>query len=157
MEAKEIHFKGGIDVHFLSELPDLNLFKCIVRPDARTPVPHYHDQFEDTVKGLIGITTIVLDGKVIQISPGGSVVIPRGAVHQIANKTKQTIEFLCEIRPGIFGYEYFRDIATVINTKGPPDIERFKAIMRTHGLVPVISFKQSLIFGLLRIIRMFKK
>ena len=84
-------------------------------------------------------------------------VIQRGAVHQIANKTHDTIEFLCEIRPGIFGYEYFRDIATIINVKGPPDIERFKSIMRSYGLVPVISFKQSIIFGLIRIIRMFKK
>ncbi|MEP6677387.1 MAG: cupin domain-containing protein [Ferruginibacter sp.] len=157
MESKEIHFKGGIDVYFLSESPDLNTFKCIVRPEARTPVPHYHEKFDETVMGLVGTTTILLDDKVIQIRPGDSVIIPRGAVHQIANKTKQTIEFLCEIRPGIFGYEYFRDIATVVNIKGPPDIERFKTIMRTHGLVPVISFKQSIIFNLLRIIRMFKK
>jgi len=157
MEPKEICFKGGIDVHFLSESPDLNTFKCIVRPEARTPVPHYHEKFDETVKALVGTTTILLDGKVIDLAPGDSVLIQRGAVHQIASKTKQTIEFLCEIRPGMFGYEYFRDIAAVVNVKGPPDIERFKSIMRSHGLVPVISFKQSIIFGLIRIIRMFKK
>ncbi|MEO7306345.1 MAG: cupin domain-containing protein [Ferruginibacter sp.] len=157
MEPKEIHFKGGIDVYILSETSDLNTFKCIVSPEARTPVPHYHEQFDETVNGLVGTTTILLDGKVIQINPGDSVLIPRGTVHQIANKTKQAIEFLCEIRPGVFGYEYFRDIASIVNVSGPPDIERFKATMRTHGLVPVISFKQSIIFGLLRVIRMFKK
>jgi quercetin dioxygenase-like cupin family protein len=157
MEQKEICFKGGIDVYFLSESPDLNTFKCIVRPEARTPVPHYHEKFDETVKALVGISTILLDGKVIHLAPGDSVLIPRGAVHQIANKTKQTIEFLCEIRPGIFGYEYFRDIAAVVNVKGPPDIEQFKSIMRTYGLVPVINFKQSIIFALLRVIRIFKK
>ncbi|MEO7308898.1 MAG: cupin domain-containing protein [Chitinophagaceae bacterium] len=157
MELKEIYFKGGIDVYFLSESADLNIFKCIVRPGARTPVPHYHEQFDETVKGLIGTTTIISDGKVVELGPGNSILIPRGAVHQITNKTNQTIEFLCEIRPGVFGYEYFRDIAVVVNVKGPPDIERFKKIMRTHGLVPVISFKQSIIFALIRVIRMFKK
>ena len=157
MEPKEICFKGGIDVHFLLESSDLNTFKCIVRPEARTPVPHYHEKFDETVTALVGTTTILLDGKAINIGPGDSVLIPRGAVHQIANKTKQTIEFLCEIRPGIFGYEYFRDIAAVVNVKGPPDIERFKSIMRSYGLVPVINFKQSIIFALLRVIRIFKK
>ncbi|MEO6131332.1 MAG: cupin domain-containing protein [Saprospiraceae bacterium] len=157
MESREIKFKGGIDVYFLSETPDLNTFKCTVHPDSRVPVPHYHENFEETVNGKVGVTTILLDGKTFQLGPGDSVVIPPGSVHQIANKTKQTIEFLCEIRPGIFGYEYFREIATIINVSGPPDIERFKAIMRSHGLVPVISFKQSLIFGLLRVIRLFKK
>jgi quercetin dioxygenase-like cupin family protein len=157
MEPKEIHFKGGIDVSFLSERADLNIFKCIVRPEARTPVPHYHEKFDETIKGLVGITTVRLDGKTIQLNPGDSIVIRRGAVHQIANKTNDTIEFLCEIRPGIFGYEYFRDIATIVNVKGPPDIERFKSIMKSYGLVPVISLKQSIIFGVIRVIRMFKK
>jgi quercetin dioxygenase-like cupin family protein len=157
MESKEIHFKGGIDVSFQSETADLNIFKCIVRPEARTPVPHYHEKFDETIKSLVGITTIRLDGKTIQLNPGDSIVIPRGAIHQIANKTNDAIEFLCEIRPGIFGYEYFRDISTIVNVKGPPDIDRFKSIMRSYGLVPVISFKQSIIFGLIRVIRMFKK
>ena len=142
---------------FLSEAADVNIFKCIVPPEARTPVPHYHEKFDETVKSLVGITTVILDGKTIQLNPGDSIVIRRGAVHQIANKTSDTIEFLCEIRPGIFGYEYFRDISTIINVDGPPDIERFKKTMRSHGLVPVISFKQSIIFGLIRVIRVFKK
>lgn len=157
MEPKEIKFKGGIDVHFISASSELNTFKCIVRPEARTPVPHYHEKFDETVNGLVGTTTIIIDGRVNHIGPGESVLIPRGAVHQIANKTKQTIEFLCEIRPGIFGYEYFRDIAAIVNVKGPPDIERFKVIMRSYGLVPVINFKQSIIFALIRVIRLFKK
>ena len=93
MELKEIRFKGGIDVVFLSETADLNKFKCIVQPEARTPVPHYHEKFDETIKGLVGITTIIVDGKTTQLSPGDSMVIQRGAVHQIANKTKDTIEF----------------------------------------------------------------
>jgi len=157
MENKAIHFKGGFDVQFLSESPDLNVFKCIVQPESRTPMPHYHEQFDETVKSLTGTTTVVISNKSQQLHPGESVLIPRGSVHQIANKTNETIEFLCEVKPGIFGYEYFRDIEPVLNADGLPDIERFKKIMRSHGLVPVINFKQSVIFGLLRLIRVFKK
>jgi hypothetical protein len=98
----------------------------------------------------------MLSGKTFELGQGDSLLIPRGQVHQIANKTNETIEFLCEIRPGIFGYEYFRDIATVLNTNGLPDFEALKAIMRSHGLVPVLGLKQSLIFGLLRLVRSFK-
>lgn len=157
MKKKAIHFNGGFDVEFLSETPDQNVFKCTVRPEARTPMPHYHQEFDETVKALVGKTTVIVDSKTVQLNPGESVLIPRGSVHQIANKTDQPIEFLCEVKPGVFGYEYFRDIEPILNAGGLPDIERFKEIMVSHGLVPVISFKQSLIFGLLRLIRVFKK
>jgi len=157
MGKKAIHFNGGFDVEFQSETPDLNIFKCIVQPEARTPMPHYHKQFDETVKSLVGITTVVVDSKTMQLTPGESVLIPRGSVHQIANNTDQPIEFLCEVKPGVFGYEYFREIEPILNAGGLPDMERFKKIMLSHGLVPVINFKQSLIFGLLRLIRLFKK
>jgi mannose-6-phosphate isomerase-like protein (cupin superfamily) len=157
MENKAIHFNGGFDVHFLSETPELNTFKCIVRPEARTPMPHYHERFDEIVKSLEGTTTVVIDKKTVHLNPGESVLIPRGAVHQIANKTGETIEFLCEVKPGVFGYEYFRDIEPILNAGGLPDIQAFKNIMRNHGLVPVVNFKQSMIFGLLRVIRLFKR
>jgi quercetin dioxygenase-like cupin family protein len=157
MDTKEIKYNGGFVVQFLSETPEHNTFKCIVRSDARTPVPHYHEQFDETVKSLEGTTTVILNGNKHELGPGESIVIPRGAVHQIANKTKETITFLCDITPGVFGYKYFRDIEPIVNVKGIPDMEHFKKVMLRHGLVPVLSIKQSLVFGLLRIIRMFKK
>ncbi|HTM67024.1 MAG TPA: cupin domain-containing protein [Flavipsychrobacter sp.] len=157
MENKAIHFNGGFDVEFLSETPELNTFKCIVKPEARTPMPHYHEKFDEMVKSLVGTTTVVIDGKTSELTSGESVIIRRGSVHQIGNRTGQTIEFLCEVTPGVFGYKYFRDIEPILNADGLPDIERFKEVMRSHGLVPVINFKQSLIFGILRLIRLFKK
>ena len=157
MDTNEIRYNGGFTVQFLSQAPDRNTFKCIVRPEARTPMPHYHERFDETVKSLEGTTTVILNGKEHELSAGESVVIPKGAVHQIANKTKGTITFLCDITPGVFGYEYFREIEPILNVKGIPDMERFKKVMRSYGLVPVLSFKQSFIFGLLRVIRLFKK
>ena len=120
-------------------------------------MPHYHEQFDETVYGLKGVTTVTLDGKKVNVNAGESVLIPRGSVHEIANNSKETIEFLCEIRPGSFGYTYFRDIEPVVNADGLPDIDKLKAVMKNHGLVPVLGFKHVLVFGVLRLLRKFKK
>jgi len=156
-ETKHLFFKAGFDLYFLSETPDENRFKCLVQAGGRTPMAHYHENFDETVHCIKGVTTVTIDGKTSQLRPGDSVVIPRGAVHQIANKTNDTIGFLCEIRPGVFCYSYFRDLDPVLNSPGLPDIERLKKVMKSHGLIPVIGLKQSLIFGIIRMIRIFKK
>jgi len=156
-ETKRILYKGGFDLYFLSESPVENTFKCIVQAKSRTPMTHYHENFDEIVQCVKGVVTVMIDGKDHQLKPGESVTIPKGAVHQIANKTNDTVEFLCEIRPGIFGYDYFRDIEPIVNAPGLPDIERLKKVMKSHGLVPVIGLKQSIILAVIRILRLFKK
>jgi len=34
-----------------------------VQPNARMPVPHYHDRWDETVYGLTGVTTWRVDGQ----------------------------------------------------------------------------------------------
>ena len=157
LQTKHLSYKAGFDVYFLSESPVENKFKCIVQAKSRTPMTHYHENFDEIVQCLKGVVTVMIDGKAHQLKPGETVTIPKGAVHQIVNKTNDTIEFLCEIRPGIFGYDYFRDIEPIVNAPGLPNIERLKMVMKSHGLVPVIGLKQSIIFAVIRIIRLFKK
>jgi len=161
MATDKIIFKGGVEVHYALEASDTNkqhtLFKCIVPSGARTPIPHYHDGFDETVYGLKGTVYYNVDGKSIEIEPGDTLFIPRGGVHNFENRTKETVEFLCYINPGIFGAGYFHDMAAEINKSGPPDVDKLKAIMKSHGLVPVIGLKHSLIFSMIRIIKLFKK
>lgn len=157
MESRTINFKAGFDVSFNSETPDKNTFTCIVKAGSRTPVPHYHEQFDEKVKCLKGTTTVILNGKTISLNEGASLTIPKGAVHQITNRTKDTIEFYCEITPGVFGYQYFHDISIVTNVTGIPDMDKFMRIMKSHGLIPVLSLKQTMVFAVLRFIRKFKK
>ena len=157
---KNIVFNGGLEVNFLQEGKDTNyeisIFKCIMPSGVRTPMPHYHAGFDETVKGLKGVITWTVGEKTTDVGPGDSVFIPRGVIHSFANKTGETVEFVCEIRPGTFGAEYFEEIATVLNTKGIPDFKELKNIMRSHGLVPVLGLKRQLIFGILDIIRKLK-
>ncbi|WP_435357851.1 cupin domain-containing protein [Emticicia sp. SJ17W-69] len=157
MESRVINFKAGFDVTFTSETPDKNTFICVVKAGSRTPIAHYHESFDETVKCLKGTITVFLGGKTFELTEGESLLIPKGVVHQIANKTPNTIEFYCEIIPGVFGYEYFHDIAIVTNVDGIPDMDEFMKIMKSYGLIPVIGLKQSLIFAVLRFIRLFKK
>jgi hypothetical protein len=73
------------------------------------------------------------------------------------NKSDDTVEFLCHTTPATaFGPAYFEDIATVLNADGIPDFKRLQVIMRNHGLIPVVSIKKKLIFGIIGLIRKIK-
>jgi hypothetical protein len=49
------------------------------------------------------------------------------------------IEFLAFATPGVFGADYFKEIAAVVNAGGPPDLAKIGEVMRNHGLVPVVG------------------
>jgi hypothetical protein len=44
---------------------------------------------------------------------------------------------LCTLSPASIGPAYFREIAEVFSTGGPPDIQKIITIMKKHGLEPV--------------------
>jgi quercetin dioxygenase-like cupin family protein len=158
---KSIIFKGGIEVHFSEEGKDnhqaRSVFNCIIPPRARTPMPHYHERFEESVKGVTGIATWVVNGETTELGPGDLLVIPRGATHYFANHTSKPVEFMCSITPGVLGAEYFEDVASVVNVDGLPDFDKLRAVMRNHGLVPMVGIKQTIIFAILGVIRKLKR
>ena len=49
------------------------------------------------------------------------------------------ISFLAIATPGVFGPQYFLDLADLLaaSAGGPPDLEEVGAVMRRHGLTPV--------------------
>ena len=158
---RSIIFKAGVNVDFLNESKDTNNeyceFRCSIKPKSRTPMPHYHQGFDETVYGEKGIVIWTVNGKTKNVGPGESLFIPRGAVHMFENKSDQTVEFLCRTTPGdAFGPEYFENIATVLNVDALPDFEKLKDIMKQHGLIPVLSFKRKLIFTIIKLIRKIK-
>jgi quercetin dioxygenase-like cupin family protein len=142
-QNKEIIKFGGMEIHFSLDANDTNnqltLFKCVIHANTRMPAPHYHEHFDEVVYGLKGTVTYTVDGKLIEIGPGDSCFIRRGIVHGFENKTNETIEFLVCATPGVFGLDYFKDIAEVVNAGGPPDLVKLREVMRRHGLVPVVS------------------
>ncbi|MCM4173071.1 cupin domain-containing protein [Arenibacter sp. TNZ] len=149
---------GQTTIDFLLEASDTNgsvaMFEFSVPTGARVPPPHYHEHYDETIYGLEGVITFTVEGKPIDIAPGESCFIPRGAVHGFKNRTQENAKALAVISPALIGPNFFKECAEIVNAGGPPDIKQLKMVMTRHGLVPVIP---KLIYLLLIIVNTIKK
>lgn len=131
---------GGLTLEFLhskdSTADSLDIFRMTVQPNARMPVPHFHESWDETVYGLGGTVTFRIDGQDVDIGPGQSAFIGRGVVHGFGNATQEPATCLCILTPGKLGPGYFREIAALA-AGGAPDPARMKEVMLRYGLVPV--------------------
>lgn len=110
--------------------------RCDVRDGGGMPVAHSHDAFEETVYGLEGTTSFVVDGTPTDLGPGDTLCIPRGAVHSFAANAGD-VAFLAISTPGVFGPDYFRELAALVDAAGGrPDPADVGALMLRHGLTP---------------------
>jgi quercetin dioxygenase-like cupin family protein len=127
-------------VRFLVEGADSGgsaaVFEVYIRAHARMPAPHSHDGFEETIYGLEGVSTWTVDGVDHDIAPGEAVCIRRGSVHHFDNRGDVDAKALAVASPGVFGPDYFHQVAAVFDAPGPPDIAQIGEIMRRHGLTP---------------------
>ena len=132
---------GQISVRFLLEAADSNgsvaMFEFMVPAGAKVPLAHYHKDYDETVYGLEGVMTFTVQGEQVDIGAGDSCFIPRGAVHGFNNLRQSDSKALAVVTPALLGPDYFRDIAAIVNAGGPPYLEKLKATMLKHGLVPV--------------------
>jgi len=137
----EIRF-GGIAVRYLVEGFETNgtlaMFEFDVDPGGKVPGAHSHDAYEETAYGLEGTLTFTVAGNKVELGPGQSVVIPRGAVHRFDNLGATRTRVLAVITPGLLGPDFFREIAAVLRASagGPPDPVAIGEIQRCHGLTP---------------------
>ena len=133
---------GPIQVDFLVEADDssgsVTVFECHVPADARVPVPHSHNGFEETIYGLEGVCTWTIDGQAREVAPGESVCIRRGQIHGFENRGSIDAKFLAIATPGVFGPAYFQEISDVLaaSAGGPPNQAAIAEVMRRHGLTP---------------------
>jgi quercetin dioxygenase-like cupin family protein len=110
--------------------------RCDVPNGQGIPVPHFHDAFEETIYGIEGVTTFVIDGETVPVSPGDTLCIRRGQVHRFMADDGDAA-FLAIATPGVFGEAYFLELADVLSAGGPPDPQAMGAVMLRHGLTPV--------------------
>ena len=139
--ASTIHI-GPIQIRFRVDADDsrgsATVFECRVPAEAKVPLPHSHDAFEETIYGLEGASTWTVDGETLEIGPGDCVCIPRGAIHGFENRSSSETTFLAIATPGVFGPAYFEELAAIVAAAqaGPPDVAAIGEIMRRHGLTP---------------------
>ena len=140
--GKAVIHAGQIEIRFLLQAAQtaggLTMFEFVVPAQARVPVAHSHEAFDETVYGLSGVLTWRLDDQQVRVGPGDVLFIPRGHVHHFANLDTQDARELSVISPGLLGPEYFHEIAEVVNAGGPPNVERIMEVMRRHGLRPAV-------------------
>ena len=138
---------GQITIDFLLEAADSNgsaaMFEFTVPTGAKVPIPHYHEHFDETIYGLAGIMTFTVEGNPVDIAPGETCFIPRGAVHGFENLKNQDAKALAVITPALLGPIFFREVADIVNAGGPPDLEKLKLVMAKHGLIPAIPKLQN--------------
>jgi quercetin dioxygenase-like cupin family protein len=138
----EIIRVGQIEVKFLLEAADTNgsvaMFEFTVPVGAKMPLPHSHKHYDETIYGVEGVVTFTVEGKPVDIGPGESCFVPRGAVHGFNNLKQTDVKALAIITPALLGPDFFEEVAAIVNTGGPPDVERIKAVMLKHGLVPAM-------------------
>lgn len=131
---------GAIEIRFRLDATDtagsFTLFELLVPSQARVPVPHLHEAFDEAVYGLEGITSWTVDSRRVELGPGDVLFIRRGSLHGFENSGTAAARSLNLITPGVLGPAYFQEIAQVVNAGGPPDMERLHAVMQRHGLRP---------------------
>src|SRR4029077_20808322 len=93
---------------------------------------------DETIYGVEGVMTFTVDGKKLDIGPGESCYIPRGAVHGFNNLKQTDAKGLAIVTPALIGPDFFKEMAAIVNAGGPPDIEKLKAVLAKHGLVAVM-------------------
>ena len=86
----------------------VTVFECVAPSKARMPAPHSHDDFDETVFGLEGVTSYTVGGERIDLKPGESLFVPRRVIHGFDNQGDVDARFLAIISPGLLGPSYFR-------------------------------------------------
>lgn len=109
--AQETISIGGLVLRFLQTKEgtggSLDAFEMTVQPNARMPIAHYHDSWDETVVGLMGVSTWRVGGQDISLEPGQSIFIKRGIVHAFRNDSEGAASCLCILTPGVLGPGYF--------------------------------------------------
>ena len=134
---------GNLAVRFLLTGNDtsgsVSLFEMNVPAGQKIPAPaHKNDAYEEVLYGMEGVLTWTIDGTPVEVGPGQSVCIPRGAVHRFDNLGDRDAKQLVIITPAIMGPAYFREVREVLlaaaQTGAPPEASRIAEVFRRNGM-----------------------
>lgn len=95
--------------------------------------PHRHTREDELSYVLEGTLSVWRDGVVTEAGPGELVRKPRGELHAFWNAGTTPVRFLEIISPPAFA-GYFRELAPLIPTAGPPDLTAIAALGARYGM-----------------------
>jgi uncharacterized cupin superfamily protein len=129
---------GQLGIRYIldgSGTDSMGLFELTVPSGSNVPPPHSHTRNEECVYVLEGTLRYSVGSTTRDLGPGEGMHTPKGEVHAFSNPFDATARALIAQSPDI-GEQYFRDIASVVNSGGPPDKSALVAVMGRYGLVP---------------------
>ena len=129
---------GQLGINYVldgSRTASLGAFELTVPPGSNTPPPHSHSSNEECVYVLAGTLRYTVGIETRDLTAGQSMGTPKGVVHAFSNPFSETARALIVQSPDI-GAQYFKDVAAVVNTGGPPDKAALVSVMSKYGLVP---------------------
>ena len=129
---------GRLEVRYLIDGTahgGMGVFELTVPAGSNVPPPHSHTHNEECVYVLDGTLRYSVDDVTKDLRPGDWMRTPKGSVHAFSNPHQEDARALIVLSPDI-GAQYFRDVAEVVGTAGPPDRARLLAVMGRYGLVP---------------------
>ena len=101
---------------------------------AGTPV-HAHLREEEEVTVLKGTLSTLLQGQRIEVGPGETLRVPRGAEHRWWNQGDEAVEFRATVRPAVDLDRYLQAVFQV-NAAGPqgkPPLLHMAHVVVRHG------------------------
>src|SRR4051812_43459951 len=93
------------DKHYTRGSPDV--FEMTVSSGGQMPVPHYHQNWDETFYGVKGSLMLRVGDVETKLTPGQAIFIGRGVVHSFANVSDEAATCLCILTPGVLGPQYF--------------------------------------------------
>ncbi len=110
----------------------LAVLSCIQQPDTGPP-PHVHVNDDELFLVIEGQYSFYVDGRWTEVSGGGAVYFPRGAVHCYRNIGTTPGRHWILTTPS--GFErFFARLANEVASPTGPDMNRIVEISREHGI-----------------------
>jgi quercetin dioxygenase-like cupin family protein len=138
MSINEVISVGQITIRYLcdgSQEKKMGTFEMIVPPKSNVPPAHSHSNNEELVYVLEGKLRYTVDSETRDLGPGETMSTPMGSTHGFSNPFEIPARVLVVLSPDI-GAQYFRDVAAVVNSGGPPDRAKLMQVMASYGLKP---------------------
>ena len=108
-----------------------SLFEYVVPPGLGGPPTHIHAHQDELFTCVAGKVKVELDHVERVMSPGSSMLLPRGVPHMFANPFDEETRVVAVVSPG--GLEkYYKELSEL--PPGPRDMTKVAEIMKRHGL-----------------------
>ncbi len=108
-----------------------SLFEYVVPPGLGGPPTHIHTLQDELFVCTAGQVRVELDFVERTMTPGASMLLPRGVPHMFHNPFEQETRIVAVVSPG--GLEkYYKELSEL--PPGPRDMAKVAEIMKRHGL-----------------------